>query len=182
MLFLKKCDGFEKLCEQTQLSDNTMAHLRADLLPSFSSYEPDLSYSMHSRSVSDQFSQHYGNDLGPAYSPSGVLPLPNPLASTDNYSMLSFDPPPPYTSYSHNFPSSDPTVPSMGPPTKRRKKKAPTSHAHDWEPYRARIIELHIEQGIPLRAVKGIIEEEFKFTAEFVSFLRKQARSSFCSV
>ncbi|KAM0233620.1 hypothetical protein ACHAPO_006907 [Fusarium lateritium] len=54
----------------------------------------------------------------------------------------------------------------MGPPVKRRKKKAPTLRAKDWEPYEARIIELHDEQDLPLSKVKTMIEQEFGFTAE----------------
>lgn len=55
----------------------------------------------------------------------------------------------------------------MGPPPKRRRKKAPTLRANDWEPYRARILELHDEQKLPLPKVKAMIEQEFEFTAEY---------------
>ncbi|KAF2794007.1 hypothetical protein K505DRAFT_374918 [Melanomma pulvis-pyrius CBS 109.77] len=58
-----------------------------------------------------------------------------------------------------------PAVP-MGPPTKTRKRKAPTLRADEWEPYKARILELHIEQKLPLREVKEQILSEFGFTAE----------------
>ncbi|KAJ9636760.1 hypothetical protein H2199_007754 [Coniosporium tulheliwenetii] len=54
----------------------------------------------------------------------------------------------------------------MGPPTNPRKRKAPTLRAEDWEPYKARIIELHIEQNRPLPEVKDTIEREFGFQAE----------------
>ncbi|KAJ4027896.1 hypothetical protein NW752_000144 [Fusarium irregulare] len=54
----------------------------------------------------------------------------------------------------------------MGPPPKRRKKKAPTLRAKDWEPYKARILELHDARKQPLVKVKEMIEEEFGFTAE----------------
>ena len=54
----------------------------------------------------------------------------------------------------------------MAPPVQTRKKKAPTLRAEAWEPYKARILELHIEQRRPLREVKQIIEEEFGFVAE----------------
>ncbi|GKU02778.1 kinesin light chain 2 [Fusarium langsethiae] len=54
----------------------------------------------------------------------------------------------------------------MGPPPKRRKRKAPTLRAKDWEPYKTRILELHDEQKLPLPKVKTMIEEEFGFTAE----------------
>ncbi|RGP64701.1 kinesin light chain 2 [Fusarium sporotrichioides] len=58
------------------------------------------------------------------------------------------------------------TETSMGPPPKRRKRKAPTLRAKDWEPYKARILELYDEQKLPLPKVKIMIEEEFGFTAE----------------
>ncbi|KAI8718480.1 Clr5 domain-containing protein [Fusarium sp. LHS14.1] len=54
----------------------------------------------------------------------------------------------------------------MGPPPKRRKKKAPTLRAEAWEPYKARILELHVTQKLSLGMVKKQIEEEFGFTAE----------------
>ncbi|KAJ4175793.1 hypothetical protein NW767_015671 [Fusarium falciforme] len=54
----------------------------------------------------------------------------------------------------------------MGPPPKRRKKKAPTLRAKAWEPYKARILELHVTQKLSLGKVKKKIEEEFGFTAE----------------
>ncbi|KAJ3462636.1 hypothetical protein MRS44_007422 [Fusarium solani] len=54
----------------------------------------------------------------------------------------------------------------MGPPPKRRKKKAPTLRAKAWEPYKARILELHVTQKLSLEKVKKKIEEEFGFTAE----------------
>lgn len=63
------------------------------------------------------------------------------------------------------------SAPSMGPPGRPRKKKAPTLRANAWEPYKARIVELHITQGLPLKEVKKKIEEEFEFTAEYVTFL-----------
>ncbi len=55
---------------------------------------------------------------------------------------------------------------AMGPLANTRKKKAPTLPATTWEPYKARIVELHIKEGRPLREVKGIMENEFGFTAE----------------
>lgn len=59
---------------------------------------------------------------------------------------------------------------SMCPPSKPRKPKAPTLRTHDWEPYKARILELHIDQKLPLRQVKQTIEREFEFTAEYAEF------------
>ena|SRR5436190_5575544 len=60
---------------------------------------------------------------------------------------------------------------SMGPPSKPRKPKAPTLRADDWEPYKARIIELHIKQNLPLPEVRDTIKQEFNFKAEYVQSL-----------
>ncbi|KAF2466286.1 TPR-like protein [Lindgomyces ingoldianus] len=57
-------------------------------------------------------------------------------------------------------------VTSMDPPTRPRKRKAPTLPAVAWEPYKARILELHNTEGLPLREVKEMIKKEFGFTAE----------------
>jgi hypothetical protein len=62
----------------------------------------------------------------------------------------------------------DAHVQSMAPPPKPRKRKAPTLRDDDWEPVKARVIELHITQNVPLPEVKQIVEEESKsigFTA-----------------
>lgn len=58
---------------------------------------------------------------------------------------------------------------SMGPPVQKRKKKAPTLRAKDWEPHKAQIIQLHVKQGLPLPEVKKRMEGEFGFVAEYVS-------------
>ena len=55
---------------------------------------------------------------------------------------------------------------SMAPPTRVRKRKAPTLRDSDWEPYKDRIVQLHITQDRPLPEVKKIMEEETGFTAE----------------
>ncbi|KAI6763923.1 hypothetical protein HG530_007712 [Fusarium avenaceum] len=57
-------------------------------------------------------------------------------------------------------------VSSMAPPPKRRKKKAPTLRATDWEPYKARILDLHVTRKLSLETVKNMMEMEFGFTAE----------------
>jgi hypothetical protein len=59
-------------------------------------------------------------------------------------------------------------VQPMGPPPKSRKRKAPTLREDDWEPVKARVIELHVTQNLPLPEVKKIVEDELKsrgFTA-----------------
>lgn len=72
-------------------------------------------------------------------------------------------------------------APSMGPPTRPRKRKAPTLHADAWEPYKARIVELHVEQKLPLKKVKETIEQESGFIAEYVTLLEvEQTRLSVC--
>jgi hypothetical protein len=40
--------------------------------------------------------------------------------------------------------------------------------ADAWNPYKDRIVELHIEQNLPLSKVKETMEKEFGFTAEYV--------------
>ena len=55
---------------------------------------------------------------------------------------------------------------SMAPPTRVRKRKAPTLRDSDWEPYKDRIVHLHITQDKPLPEVKKIMEKEMGFTAE----------------
>jgi hypothetical protein len=59
-------------------------------------------------------------------------------------------------------------VQPMAPPPKPRKRKAPTLRRDKWEPVKARAIELHISQKLPLPEVQKTVEEEFKssgFTA-----------------
>lgn len=59
----------------------------------------------------------------------------------------------------------------MSPPlTKLRKRKAPTLRADDWEPYKHRILELHLDQGVTLKELVPRIETEFGFTATYVFF------------
>ncbi|KAF5637361.1 kinesin light chain 2 [Fusarium tjaetaba] len=57
-------------------------------------------------------------------------------------------------------------APSMGPPRRSRKKKAPTLRDGDWEPFKDRILELYETYKLPLEKVKTMIEEEFGFTAQ----------------
>lgn len=62
----------------------------------------------------------------------------------------------------------------MGPPTQSRKRKALTLREADWEPYKARILELFTTQELPLPKVKQIIEEEYGFKAEYVLLVRNR--------
>src|SRR5215469_1913655 len=106
-------------------------------------------------------------------------PAPEPihtlgqLASSDNYMMHSFNSSPlpnPSKPTSQQAPSDSQNMvaTSMGPPSRPRKPKAPTLRAGDWEPVKARVIELHINQNLPLPKVRDIIEQEFNFKAEYV--------------
>ncbi|CAN9213187.1 unnamed protein product [Alternaria alternata] len=52
------------------------------------------------------------------------------------------------------------------PDTRARKKKAPTLRESDWEPYKDRIIQLHLTEKRPLTEVRTTVEQEFGFTAE----------------
>jgi len=75
---------------------------------------------------------------------------------------------------SHSASTSAPTVPAgppslMGPPARPRKRKAPTLRADDWEPYKKRILDLHIVQKMSLPEVRQMIEEEYGFKAEYVA-------------
>jgi len=49
-----------------------------------------------------------------------------------------------------------------------RKKKARTLRETDWEPYKGRVIQLHLTEKRPLSEVRILIEQEFGFTAEYV--------------
>lgn len=150
-----------------------MEFLSSDL-PLFDPYEPAPSYPMPSHNVPDQAFGLYGDDSSLKYPALDTVPTFRQLASTHSYGPHSCDPSPASYDYQPlNFQppgdTRDTAAPSMGPPTRTRKRKAPTLHADAWEPYKARIIELHVEQGLPLGKVKDTIEEEFAFTAEYVS-------------
>jgi Clr5 domain len=58
-------------------------------------------------------------------------------------------------------------APPVGPLRKTRKRKAPTLRADAWNPYKKRIIQLHIEQNLSLQEVRNAIEKEFGFAAEY---------------
>ncbi|KAJ4341733.1 hypothetical protein N0V95_007125 [Ascochyta clinopodiicola] len=61
---------------------------------------------------------------------------------------------------------------SMSMETQPRKRKAPTLRADAWEPYKSRILELHITQKRPLAEVKEMIKQEYQFVPEYVIPLR----------
>ena len=153
-----------------------LSDLNMEYLDAFGSYDPDLSYLAQNHGTPGQAFEFHGNNSVLEDRASQMLPPLGQLASTHNYVSNSFDPSPaPYVSQPQNFPSfnntKDITAPSIGPPTRTRKRKARTLRADDWKPYKARIIELHIdrEPPLPLREVKDTIEAEFGFVAEYVS-------------
>ena len=49
-----------------------------------------------------------------------------------------------------------------------RKKKARTLRESDWEPYKDRVMQLHLTEKRPLSEVRLLIEQEFGFNAEYV--------------
>lgn len=130
----------------------------------------DLSYPTQSHYVAHQAYEDYNPHLPPNF----ILqtqPQYGYITATQSYIPHSHHSPPvPHIHNHHNSEApvnfeSMPAV-SMGPPNKARKRKAPTLRADAWEPYKARIIELHHTQKLPLRKVKEVIKEEYGFTAE----------------
>jgi hypothetical protein len=67
-------------------------------------------------------------------------------------------------------------VSAMGPPAqpRTRKRKAPTRRADAWEPYKCRILELHVIQGLPLLEAVQKIEDEYGFKAKYVALLDRR--------
>ena len=57
----------------------------------------------------------------------------------------------------------------MGPPAQPRKRKAPTLHIDAWEPYKDRILELHVTQRLPLPEVRQKIKKDYGFEAKYVA-------------
>lgn len=105
---------------------------------------------------------------------SGALPPPVPPISGQSHTSPASNPPPPldHPNQAQGLQllsnAQDIAAPPIPPPTKTRKKKAPTLTADAWNPYKDRIVELHIEQNLPLSKVKETMEKEFGFTAEYV--------------
>lgn len=148
--------------------------------------ELDLSYLIQSPYVSQQAYGLYGNHLALNGSALQMQPLDGQLTAGQTHIPHSFHPSPalhihaPHIVESFGDAQTMPAIP-MGPPTKPRKRKAPTLRADAWEPYKARIVELHIQQGLPLREVKENITKEFGFTAKYVSLFKvEQGRFLIC--
>ena len=143
--------------------------------------ELDFSYPIQSPYVSQQTYGLYDSHLALNGSALQMQPLDGQLTPGQTHIPHSFHPSPaPQIIEYFGDAQTIPAIP-MGPPAKPRKRKAPTLRADAWEPYKARIIELHIQQGLPLREVKENIMKEFGFTAKYVSlFKAEQGRLLMC--
>lgn len=141
-------------------------------LPFAFGHAPELSYLAQNQRPSSQGTEPYGMySMLEEPASDTLLSAAQPAYTDSQLSHHPFDPhPAPYAAQSHHVqPFSDiqdTPVLSMGPPTKTRKRKAPTLRREAWDPYQDRIKELHITQRLPLREVKDIIEKEFGFIAE----------------
>ena len=145
--------------------------------------ELDLSYPIQSQYVSRR-DELYSSYLALDDSASQTLPVDRLVSTGQSYVSHLFDPSlafhtgEPYNAEHFSETQVTPATP-MGPP-KSRKRKAPTLHADAWEPYKARIVELHITQGLPLREVKKTIERDFGFTAEYVTLFKIEKDRLIC--
>ena len=141
--------------------------------------ELDFSYPIQSPYVSQQTYGLYDSNLALNGSALQMQPLDGQLTPGQTHIPHSFHPSPALHIHALHIMESFgdaqtmPPIP-MGPPAKPRKRKAPTLRADAWEPYKARIIELHTQQGLPLREVKENIMKEFGFTAEYVSLFKAE--------
>jgi hypothetical protein len=148
------------------------------LLHSYTQQPPDSRPSNEHPGIADIFSHDYVPLSLPFQVQEGFLsgPAAQPYSGTATLHQSDFNE---YHTFSGLIPNINATTPqsqpspssdpanslvgqSMPPPTQSRKRKAPTLHGDDWEPVKARVIELHIEQKLPLPKVKEIVEEEFK--------------------
>lgn len=97
---------------------------------------------------------------GPPISGAGQIPpASNPFPTPDVVSQAQ--------NFQLSSNAEDVASTSMPQLTSARKRKAPTLRADAWNPYKYRIIELHIEQDLPLTQVKEVMEKEFGFKAEY---------------
>lgn len=117
-----------------------------------SSYNPDGYYSSHAVQTYSNASLSSRSDFT-----SSQNSLPLDPKGQDAVSQLERLP-------ISNGPNNANVQPMAPPPS--RKRKALTLRADDWEPVKARVIELHINQKLPLTEVKEKVEREFTgFTA-----------------
>jgi hypothetical protein len=135
--------------------------------PSSSLYQPLHSNVNHLASYTPGFATSDGANLpgpvlaGPntaAHIP--ILPSPNQLPN--NAPMLSQD----FPVYAASSNANSVQQQLMPPPAlNSRRRTAPTLRDDDWTPVKGRILELHIDQNMPLPKVKDTIEKEFSFKA-----------------
>ncbi len=64
----------------------------------------------------------------------------------------------------------DPIIPDSIVQAGKRKRRAPTTKDHHWEPLKARIIELHTEEKLPVKKLMAVIQEETGFDATSVAY------------
>lgn len=137
----------------------------------FSHHQLEPSYPMEMQVLPNQATESSG--IYPIFEElaSEALPPPVPPISGHGYTSPASNLPPPLNhpnqAQSFQLPSDvqDIAAPPILPPTKMRKRKAPKLTAEAWNPYKDRIVELHIEQNLPLSKVKETMEKEFGFTA-----------------
>ena len=140
----------------------------------FSHHQLEPSYPMEMQMLPNQATESSG--IYPIFEElaSGALPPPVPPISGDSHTSPASNPPPllnhPNQAQSFQLPSDVQDIAALPipPPTKTRKRKAPTLTAEAWNPYKDRIVELHIGRDLPLSKVKETMEKEFGFTAEYV--------------
>lgn len=127
--------------------------------------------------------EHHNAPAQQLYGPYGIdqtlqTQLPDgQFATTQNPALQQFSLPTLHHSYTqHDADFASDSQPAsaapMGPPDRPRKRKAPTLRADNWEPYKKRILDLHITQNLPLPKVRQMIEEEYGFKAEYVACVR----------
>jgi hypothetical protein len=149
-------------------------------------YQPelDLPHTTYYNAPPQQLYGSYGVDHTSAFAVQAQR-SGGPVATTPNHSLHPFTLPIWQPSHDHlkSVPASNsqpasastaiagPTS-SMRPPDRPRKRKAATLRADDWEPYKKRILDLHIEQRLALPKVRDMIEVEYGFKAEYVTILR----------
>jgi hypothetical protein len=143
-----------------QLASQDSGHLTADSV--FSDGWTALSSHDQGAYHSGPVGQLYGNNL--AFHGSGL--------TEDQMAVSLSQYPKPGATHPHQPPIYDRVsskyLQPMAPLPKSRKRKAPTLSLSDWEPVKARVIELYVALNLELPDVKKNIEEEFKpygFTA-----------------
>ena len=148
--------------------------------------ELDLSYPIQSPYVSQQTHEVYGRHLALNGSALQMQPLDEQLTPGQTHIPHSPHPSPEFhiqAPHIEEFFGDAQTMPAIpiGPPTRSQKRKATTLRSNAWEPYKARIIELYIQQGLPLQQVRENIIKEFGFTAEYVFLFKvEQGRLLMC--